>query len=40
MDQMFSVEAWTSPIGIGFFLVCLGAFLYLLSRADTSKKRK
>lgn len=38
MDQAFSVEAWTSPLGIGLFLVSLGLFLFLLSRADQNKK--
>ena len=38
METMFSVEAWTSPIGVGFFLVSLGLFIYLLSRADNKKK--
>jgi uncharacterized membrane protein len=40
MDQAFSVEAWTSPIGIGIFLVCLGFFILLLSKADQKSPRK
>lgn len=39
MEYMFSAEAWTSPIGVGLFLVSLGAFLYLLARADRPTKK-
>lgn len=39
MEHVFSAEAWTSPIGIGFFLLSLGLFLYLLSRADKPTKK-
>jgi len=30
---------WGSPFGIGFFLVCIGAMVYLLSKADEISKR-
>jgi len=36
---MWLVLFWTGPIGIGIFLVCLGAMLYLLSKADEISKR-
>jgi hypothetical protein len=39
MESWFLVFGWGSPIGIGFFLLCLGAMIYLLSKADTEKKR-
>ena len=29
---------WGSPFGIGFFLVCIGAMVYLLSKADEKSK--
>ena len=38
-DSVFLVLFWTGPIGIGIFLVCLGAMIYLLSKADAVKKR-
>ena len=31
---LFLILSWTGPIGIGFFLVCLGAMLYLLTKAS------
>jgi len=30
---------WSSPIGIGIFLLCLGGMIYLLSKADAESKR-
>ena len=38
-DTLFLVLYWTGPIGVGIFLVCLGAMLYLLARADEVSKR-
>ena len=38
-DTLFLLLYWTGPIGIGIFLVCLGAMLYLLSKADETSKR-
>jgi len=37
--DMWLVLFWTGPIGIGIFLVCLGAMLYLLAKADETSKR-
>jgi len=34
MEDAFLVFGWGSPIGIGIFLVCLGAMIFLLSRAN------
>ena len=39
MEDWFVVFGWGSPIGIGVFLLCLGGMIYLLSKADTSRKR-
>jgi len=33
MEDAFLVFGWGSPIGIGIFLVCLGAMIFLLSKA-------
>ena len=37
MEDAFLVFGWGSPIGIGFFLVCLAAMIYLLSKAAQKK---
>ena len=37
--DMWLVFFWTGPIGVGVFLVCLGAMIYLLSKADEVSKR-
>jgi len=39
MDNLFLILGWSGPIGIGVFLVCLGAMIYLLSKADEISKR-
>ncbi|MCJ7791101.1 MAG: hypothetical protein MUP49_01600 [Dehalococcoidia bacterium] len=39
MENLWLVLHWGSPIGIGIFLVCLGAMIYLLSKADEVSKR-
>jgi hypothetical protein len=39
MENPWLVLHWGSPIGIGIFLVCLGAMIYLLSKADEVSKR-
>ena len=39
MDNMWLALHWGSPIGIGIFLVCLGAMVYLFSKADELSKR-
>ena len=36
---MWLVFFWTGPIGIGAFLALLGVFLWLLAKADETKKR-
>ena len=38
-DTLFLVLFWTGPIGIGVFLVCLGAMIYFLAQADAVTKR-
>lgn len=30
---------WGSPIGLGFFLACLGVYLYFAKKADEIKQR-
>jgi uncharacterized membrane protein len=37
--DMWLVFYWTGPIGVGIFLVCLGAMIFLLSKADETSKR-
>ncbi len=37
--DLFLVLGWGSPIGIGIFLVLLGAMIYLLTKADEINKR-
>jgi hypothetical protein len=37
MDMWLALY-WGSPIGIGIFLVCLGAMIYLISKADEKSK--
>jgi len=39
METLFLVLGWGAPISIGIFLVCLGAMIYLVSRADEISKR-
>ncbi|HKM40332.1 MAG TPA: hypothetical protein VJZ99_00385 [Patescibacteria group bacterium] len=39
MESLFLVLGWSSPIGIGIFLLCLGGMIYLLTKADTESKR-
>jgi hypothetical protein len=38
MDNLWLAIHWGSPIGIGIFLVCLGAMIYLISKADEKSK--
>jgi len=33
MNEVALVLGWGSPIGIGIFLVCIAAMIFLLSRA-------
>jgi hypothetical protein len=37
--DMWLVLFWTGPIGVGFFLVCLGAFIWFIARASEIGKR-
>ena len=37
MDNLFLILGWPGPIGIGIFLVCLGVFLFLLSKSQRKK---
>jgi hypothetical protein len=37
--DMWLVFFWTGPFGIGFFLVCLGIMIWLLSKADEISKQ-
>ena len=39
MENLWLVLQWGSPIGTGIFLVCLGAMIYLISKADEKSKR-
>ena len=39
MDDLFLVLGWGAPIGLGIFLVCLGAMVWLLAKADAISKR-
>ena len=38
MENLWLILFWSGPIGVGIFLVCLGAMLYLLSKADEISK--
>lgn len=40
MDNLFLILGWTSPIGVGIFLLCLGGMIYLLSKAGSESKRE
>jgi len=39
MGELFLILFWTGPIGIGIFLVCLGAMIYFLTKADAISKQ-
>ena len=39
MESLFVVTGWGSPVGIGIFLVCLGAMIWLIAKADEISKR-
>jgi hypothetical protein len=38
-DTLFLILFWTGPIGVGIFLVCLGAMIYLIAKANAISKR-
>jgi len=39
MGSWFLILGWSSPIGVGIFLLCLGSMIYLLTKADEASKR-
>jgi uncharacterized membrane protein len=39
MENLWMVLFWSGPIGVGFFLVCLGAMILMLAKADELSKR-
>lgn len=39
MGDLWLVFWWTGPIGVGIFLVCLAAMIYLLAKADAVSKQ-
>lgn len=39
MENVWLVLFWTGPIGVGFFLLCLGVMICLLAKADEISKR-
>jgi len=38
MENLWLVFSWGSPIGVGIFLVCLAAMIYLIAKADEKSK--
>ncbi len=32
METLYLILGWPGPIGIGIFLVCLGLFIFLVSK--------
>ena len=38
MSDTFLILGWSSPIGVGIFLLCLAGMIYLLTKADVLKK--
>jgi len=39
MENLWLILFWTGPIGVGVFLICLGAMIWLLAKADEISKR-
>jgi hypothetical protein len=39
VENLWLVFFWSGPVGLGFFLLCLGTMIYLLTRADEISKR-
>jgi hypothetical protein len=39
MDNLWLILFWSGPIGVGFFLLCLGIMIWLLAKADEISKR-
>lgn len=40
MESLFTAEAWASPGGTGFFIVCVAVFLYIVTNIDAKNKKK
>ncbi len=40
MPDALLVLGWGSPIGIGIFLLCLGAMIFFLRRASAQGEKK
>jgi hypothetical protein len=40
MNDLMLVLGWGSPIGTGIFLLCLGGMIFLLSKANTQRKKE
>ena len=38
MDNLLLIFGWSSPIGLGIFLICLGGMIYLLSKTKGTNK--
>jgi len=38
-DTVFRLFFWTGPIGIGFFLISIGAMLLMLAKAEEIDQR-
>jgi hypothetical protein len=38
METLFLILGWAGPIGLGIFLICLGTFIWLLTKADEVSK--
>ena len=39
MENLFLILGWAGHIGVGIFLVLLGTFIWLLTKADEVSKR-
>ncbi len=39
MENLWLVLFWGGPIGLGIFLLCLGAMIYFLAKANEVNKR-
>lgn len=40
MENLEEILGWASPIGLGFFLACLGLLKYLSFKSDKKEKEK
>ncbi len=39
METLFTAEAWSSPGGVGLFIVCVAVFLYVVTSIDAKNKK-